>query len=122
MRPAFPPATLGSTLPGWPGGAAGQYRYLHKECEHDFVRQSRKEYARGTIRTNIIAGYFSILKRRVKGVYPHCGKQHLQCYLAEFDFRYNNREKMRCDNFMRAETTISGAVGKRLMYRDLSLV
>jgi hypothetical protein len=34
--------------------------------------------------------YFSIYKRCFKGVYQHFGKKHLQRYLAEYDFRYNN--------------------------------
>ena len=37
-------------------------------------------------------GYFSIFKRGMKGVYQHCGEQHLHRYLAEFEFRYNNRD------------------------------
>ncbi len=27
----------------------------------------------------------------MKGVYQHCRHNHLHCYLAEFDFRYNDR-------------------------------
>jgi hypothetical protein len=35
-----------------------------------------------------VEGYYSIFKRGMKGVYPHCGEKHLHLYLAEFDFRY----------------------------------
>ena len=49
------------------------------------------EYARGNVTTNTIEGYFSIFKRGMKGVYQHCDEAHLHRYLAEFDFRYNNR-------------------------------
>jgi hypothetical protein len=38
-----------------------------------------------------VEGAFSIFKRGMKGVYQHCGKQHLHRYLAEFEFRYNTR-------------------------------
>jgi transposase-like protein len=44
-----------------------------------------------TIHSNTVEGYFSIFKRGMKGVYQHCGEQHLHRYLAEFEFRYNNR-------------------------------
>lgn len=44
-----------------------------------------------TIHTNTVEGAFSIFKRGMKGVYQHCGEQHLHRYLAEFEFRYNNR-------------------------------
>ena len=41
--------------------------------------------------TNSVEGFFSIFKRGMKGVYQHCAEKHLHRYLAEFDFRYNNR-------------------------------
>ena len=43
------------------------------------------------IHTQTIEGFFSIFKRGVRGIYQHCGRQHLHRYLAEFDFRYNSR-------------------------------
>jgi hypothetical protein len=39
----------------------------------------------------------------MKGVYQHCAKKHLHRYLTEFDFRYNNRVALGCDDPMRAE-------------------
>ena len=47
---------------------------------------------RGGVHTNTVEGFFSIFKRGMKGIYQHCGEKHLHRYLAEFDFRYNNRE------------------------------
>ena len=38
-----------------------------------------------TIHSNTVEGYFSIFKRGVKGVYQHCGEQHLHRYLAEYE-------------------------------------
>src|SRR5690606_34341124 len=71
---------------------AGQYRgRLTKFAEHGVVRHGAGEYVRGDIHTNTIEGYFSIFKRGMKGVYQHCSEKHLHRYLAEFDFRYNNR-------------------------------
>ena len=46
---------------------------------------------RGDVHTNTVEGYFSIFKRGMKGIYQHCAEKHLHRYLAEFDFRYNNR-------------------------------
>lgn len=100
---------------------AGQYRFLAKDfAEHHFVRHGQGEYGRGPIHTNTIEGYFSIFKRGMKGVYQHCAKKHLHRYLAEFDFRYNNREKLGKDDVSRYATAISGILGKRLMYLDSS--
>lgn len=80
---------------------------------------SAKEYVRGIVHTNTVEGYFSVFKRGMKGVYQHCGKQHLHRYLAEFDFRYNNRVKLGCSDVERAERALRGVVGKRLTYRWL---
>ena len=70
-----------------------------------------------TIHTQTIEGYFSIFKRGMKGVYQHCGEQHLHRYLAEFDFRYNTRTKLGFNDRDRAELALRGIAGKRLTYR-----
>jgi hypothetical protein len=49
----------------------------------------------------------------MKGVYQHCGEQHLHRYLAEFDFRYSNRVKLGVDDTERTTRTIRGGHGKR---------
>jgi hypothetical protein len=46
---------------------------------------------RGDVHANNAEGYFSIFKRGMRGVYQHCDEKQLHRYLAEFDFRYNNR-------------------------------
>ncbi|HVN95863.1 MAG TPA: IS1595 family transposase [Syntrophorhabdaceae bacterium] len=88
--------------------------------KHSQVNHSEYEYVRiegdEKITTNSIEGYFSILKRGINGVYHHCGKQHLHRYLAEFDFRYNNRVKLGVDDEQRADKALLGVVGKRLTY------
>ncbi len=43
------------------------------------------------ITTNTVESYFSVFKRGMRGTYQHCKEKHLHRYLAEFDFRYNNR-------------------------------
>jgi len=84
---------------------------------HEFVRHSAGEWGRGSVHTNTIEGYFSIFKRGMKGVYQHCGRQHLHRYVAEFEFRYNHRIKLGVNDTMRADSIIKGAEGKRLTYR-----
>ena len=59
--------------------------------EWDTVNHSLGEYVRGDVHTNTIESYFSILKRGITGTYHHVSRQHLKRYLAEFDFRYNER-------------------------------
>lgn len=88
---------------------------------HEFVSHKQKEYVRGAgIHTNTVEGYFSVFKRGMKGVYQHCNERHLHRYLAEFDFRYNNRIALGVNDQARATTALRGIVGKRLTYRDSS--
>ncbi len=63
----------------------------------------------------MIEGVFSIFKRGMKGVYQHCREKHLHRYLAEFDFRYNNRIAQGIDDSPRADNALVGEAGKRLM-------
>jgi hypothetical protein len=103
---------------------------------HETVNHGRKEYVRywnevtdklrpdgkpvvetTTITTNTIESYFSVFKRGMRGTYQHCSEKHLHRYLAEFDFRYNNRIALGTDDTARADKLAEGIVGKRLTYR-----
>jgi transposase-like protein len=86
--------------------------------QHQTVNHSIGEYVRGDVHTNTIEGYFSILKRGITGVYHHVSPQHLKRYLAEFDFRYNERQALGVSDEARADRLVGGIVGKRLIYRD----
>jgi len=74
-------------------------------------------YVRGDASTNAAEGFFSIFKRGMKGVYQHCDKKHLHRYLAEFDFRYNNRGALGVDDTERTDRALRGAIGRRLTYQ-----
>ena len=89
-------------------------------AKHQTVNHSIGEYVRGDVHTNTIEGYFSILKRGITGVYHHVSEQHLKRYLAEFDFRYNQRSALGVSDEMRADNLVRGIIGKRLTYRDSS--
>jgi transposase-like protein len=88
-----------------------------KVASHERVRHAAKEYARGDVSTNLVEGYFSVFKRGMKGVYQHCSEKHLHRYLAEFDFRFNNRASKGIDDSERTETALLKIEGKRLTYR-----
>ena len=81
------------------------------------MKHTAKEYVRGDVHTNTIESYFSVFKRGMRGVYQHCGEKHLHRYLAEFDFRYNNRSALGVNDADRADELAKGIVGKRLTYR-----
>jgi len=95
----------------------------HETVDHswdEYVRYASDVKTRTTyaISVNTLEGYFSIFKRGMKGVYQHCSEKHLHRYLAEFDFRYNNRSGLGCEDGERAVRAVKGASGKRLTYRQ----
>jgi transposase-like protein len=88
------------------------------ELTHKTVNHSANEYVRAKVwHTNTVENYFSILKRGIIGTYHHVSEQHLHRYLAEFDFRYNNRIARGVDDETRAAKMVEGVVNKRLTYR-----
>ncbi len=98
---------------------AGHYKRAGREfARHETVQHSALEYVRGDAHTNTIEGYFSILKRGIYGTYHHVSPAHLRRYLAEFDFRYNERAALDVDDTQRAAKALKGVVGKRLRYRQ----
>jgi len=90
---------------------------MQLEGGHDSVNHTADEYVRGEVHTNTIENFFSVFKRGMKGVYQHCSEKHLHRYLAEFDFRHNNREGLGVDDLGRTAGALKGAKGKRLTYR-----
>lgn len=97
---------------------AQHYRRIGREfAGHAVVDHGREEYVRGAAYTNTVEGFFSIFKRGMRGIYQHCAEKHLHRYLAEFDFRYNNRTALGVDDAARADIALKGIVGKRLTYR-----
>jgi transposase-like protein len=85
--------------------------------DHEMVNHDAGEYAFGEIHVNTLEGIFSIFKRGMKGVYQHCSEKHLHRYVAEFDFRYNNRSALGVEDSARTTAALKGIVGKRLTYR-----
>lgn len=80
---------------GWKG-----YRGLGKKYKHKVVNHSKKIYVtKAGFHTNGIEGYWSILKRGIRGIYHLVSAKHLPKYLQEFAFRYNTRKQTDSDRF-----------------------
>jgi len=69
-----------------PYNRLGKMGYHHSRVHH-----TEKVYVSGDVHTNTIEGFWSHLKRGVSGVYRGVSTKHLQSYLDEYVFRYNNR-------------------------------
>lgn len=97
------------------------YRGLGATKKHEFVDHQISYVGLGQngrkVHTNTLEGFFSVFKRGMVGVYQHCGEQHLDRYLHEFDFRANNRAKFGIDDVSRASIALKATKGKRLTYR-----
>jgi hypothetical protein len=94
---------------------------LRRDRGHGTTSHGRGEYVNledRTIHSNTVEGYFSIFKRGMKGVYQHCGEQHLHRYLVEYEFRYNHRIANGFNDGDRSEQALKGIVGKRLTYKS----
>jgi transposase-like protein len=63
-----------------------------KEYPHAYVRHSTGEYVAGAIHTNTIEGFWSLIKRGIVGSFHKVSAKYLPLYVAEFQFRFNNRK------------------------------
>jgi transposase-like protein len=70
----------------WPG-----YNRMHYWFKHETVDHGAGQHVIGAVHTNTIEGFWSILKRGVIGTYHKVSRKYLHLYVAEFQFRYNNR-------------------------------
>jgi len=67
------------------------YRGLNKDYPHHVIHHTSGQYVVGAIHTNTIEGFWSIFKRGVVGTFHKVSAKYLPLYVAEFQFRYNNR-------------------------------
>lgn len=83
---------------------------------HEVVDHVRGEYARGDVHTNTVEGAFGLFKRAIVGSFHQISEKHLDRYLDEFEFRYNNRKNPHLfrDTLTRLVTT------KPLQYEKLT--
>lgn len=69
----------------------GAYKHLDRHFDRRVINHSAKLYVRGNVHTNTIEGFWSQLKRSIRGTYVSVSRQHLQSYVDEFAYRYNLR-------------------------------
>ncbi len=76
-------------------------------------------YVRGKIHVNGMENFWSLLKRTLKGTYVSVDPVHLQAYVDEQVFRFNNRSK-KVNDGQRFDMAVRGIVGKRLTWDQLT--
>jgi transposase-like protein len=97
------------------------YDHLRKEFVHEVVNHA-KEYVNGQVHTQGLDNFWSLLKRTLRGTYVAVEPFHLDHYIDEQVFRYNNRATK--DNKLtdadRFALVMSQVAGKRLTYSELT--
>lgn len=95
-------------------GASAYKSIAPHVAAHESVDHSVGEYARGNIGTNLAEGYFSQLKRSIDGTHHHVSTEHLDRYLAQFDFMYSH---CRDTDSARMRRLLGQVGGRRLTYK-----
>lgn len=94
------------------------YRHIDEYfLQHSSVNHSIEEYVRGNVHTNNIECFWAVLKRTIGGTYTHVHPRHLDRYLAEQVFRFDERENTDGPRFAKV---VKRAEGKRLTYKRLT--
>jgi len=92
------------------------YGHIAPELEREFVNHL-ESYVQGRVHTNGMENFWSLLKRGLKGTYVSVDPAHLQAYVDEQVFRFNNRKD--ADDFDRFKLLLSQIVGRRITYAQL---
>ena len=97
------------------------YDKLHWRYVHEVVNHA-EEYVRGQVHTNGMENFWSLMKRTLKGTYVAVEPFHLDRYLDEQMFRFNNRstKEKPLNDAGRFDLAVRQIVGKRITYRELT--
>ncbi len=86
------------------------------EYAHEFIDHA-EAYVCGQVHTNGLENFWSLLKRGLKGTYVSVEPFHLQAYLDEQAYRFNNRKATAAERF--AEL-MANVYGKRVTWNELT--
>lgn len=86
------------------------------DTKHETVCHGQGEYVRGDVHTNSIEGAFGLFKRSIVGSFHQISHKHLDRYLDEFEFKYNNRK----NPYLFRDTLTRLVTGTTLPYEKLT--
>lgn len=94
------------------------YAYLDREAidRHEVVKHSEEEWVRGDVHTQTVESVWSLLKRSIVGSYHQLSAKHLNKYMDEIAFRFNNRE----NPYLFRDTLLKLLQGEALTYKMLT--
>lgn len=73
------------------------------------------EYVRGDVHTNSVEGVWSLFKRSIIGSYHQLSVKHMDSYLDEMAFRFNNRK----NPYLFRDTVLALISADQLTYKEL---
>lgn len=82
---------------------------------HETVNHSAEEWVRGEVHTNTVENVWSLLKRSIIGAYHHVSVKHLDAYLDELEWRFNNRD----NPWLFRDTLLKLLNAKHVEYKEL---
>jgi transposase-like protein len=87
-----------------------------ENTRHETVNHLAKEYVRGEAHTNSVESVWSLFKRSIVGSYHQISAKHLDRYLDEFEFRFNNRN----NPYLFRDTLLRLVNSESLEYKELT--
>ncbi len=96
----------------WPA-----YKGIASEAvKHETVNHSADEWVKGDVHTNSVENIWSLLKRAIVGSYHQVSKKHLDAYLDELEWRFNNRN----NEYLFRDTLLKLINSENLPYEELT--
>jgi hypothetical protein len=85
------------------------------DTTHETVNHHAEEWVRGDVHTNSIEGVWSLFKRSIVGSFHQVSVKHLNAYLDEFEWRFNQRE----NPFLFRDTMIRLLNSPKMEFKEL---
>lgn len=91
------------------------YKSLKKTHSHASVNHKEEEWVRGPVHTNSVESAWSLFKRSIVGSFHQISTKHMDAYLDEFEWRFNNRD----NSFLFRDTLIRLLTSPKMEYKQL---
>lgn len=86
------------------------------DTKHETVNHRQEEWVRGDIHTNTVESVWSLFDRSIIGAFHKVSTKHLNRYLSEFEWRFNNRK----NPFLFRDTMLRLIASDKLEYKELT--
>ena len=86
-----------------------------ENTRHETVNHKQEEWVRADVHTNTVEGVWSLFKRSIVGFYHQLSEKHMDAYLDEFEWRFNNRD----NPYLFRDTLMKLVSAETLEYKEL---